>query len=74
MWGCCGGGGGSGVGVVGKVWADIRVVVVLRKEGVGRALPSSDMYNDLVLSAKPIILPFTNTYSRPLSFLDPSAA
>ena len=41
--------------VVGEVWAGIRVAVVLTKEGLGHALPSSNMYDELLLSAKPII-------------------
>ena len=44
---CCGFGAGVGL--------------VLTKEGVVRALPSSNMYDDLLLSARPSTLPFTLT-------------
>ena len=54
VWWWCGVVGGDAV-VVGEVWAGIRVAVVLTKEGLGHALPSSNMYDELLLSAKPII-------------------
>ena len=37
--GWCGGDGGYGAVVVGEVWAGIRVVVVLTKEGYGMHFP-----------------------------------
>ena len=51
------------VGVVGwcsggvGVWAGTRVGVVLSQEGVGHALPSSNIFDDLLLRIKPSILP-----------------
>ena len=71
---------GGDSAVVGEVWAGIRVAVVLTKEGLGHALPSSNMYDELLLSAKPSILPtlyplpFPITYSQPFPFLDQSEA
>ena len=51
IWGWCGGcvGVGLGRGRGGEVWAGTRVGVVLSQEWVGHALPSSNMFNDLLL-------------------------
>ena len=54
VWGWCGvgvvvglGWCSGGVGKCGEVWAGTRVGVVLSQEGVGHALPSSNMLDDL---------------------------
>ena len=52
VWGLCGGGVGVGLGWCSGgvgVWAGTRVGVVLSQEGVGHALPSSNMFDDLLL-------------------------
>ena len=43
--------------VVWGLWAGTRVGVVLSKEEEGHALPSSNMFDDLLLRIKPSILP-----------------
>ena len=51
------------------VWAGTRVDVVLSQEGVGHALPSSNIFDDLLLGIKSSILPTL----YPLQLLTPNS-